>query len=158
MDAIDGKILFHLQRDGRMSNAALAEAVHLSPSPCLRRVKRLEEDGVISGYRAVLDRAAVDLGLTVFIEVKASNQHRETVSADLQETFRAMDEVVACHIVSGMADFLLEVVVTDLRHYEELLMGRLLPMEGVADVQSYFVIRTVKADGPLPLGRTNRGR
>ena len=151
MDATDRKILAQLQADGRMPNAALAEAVNLSPSPCLRRGKRLEDDGVDSGYRAVLDREAVDLGLTVFIEVKAENQHRETVTETLQDTFRAMDEVVACHVVSGMADFLLEVVVKDLRHYEDLLMRRLLPMAGVADVTSNFVIRTVKANGPLPL-------
>ena len=152
MDAIDRKILSELQRDGRMPNAALAEAVHLSPSPCLRRVKRLEDDGVISGYRAVLDRGRLGLGLTVFIEVKAANQHRETVSADLQEAFRGIEEIVACHVVSGKADFLLEVAVADLPHYEELLMERLLPLEGVGDVQSYFVIRTVKPSGPLPLG------
>lgn len=153
MDATDREILSQLQADGRMPNAALAEAVHLSPSPCLRRVKRLEDEGVISGYRAVLDRHAVDLGLTVFLEVKAANHHRETVTADLQEAFRAMEEVVACHVVSGKADFLLEVVVPDLRHYEKLLMGRLLPLEGVADVYSNFVIRTVKENAPLPLGQ-----
>jgi Lrp/AsnC family leucine-responsive transcriptional regulator len=126
--------------------------VHLSPSPCLRRVKRLEADGVIAGYRAILDREQLGLGLTVFIEIKVENPHRETVTAELQNAFRAMDEVVACHIVSGMADLLVEAVVTDLRHYEQLLMGRLLPLEGVADVNSNFVIRTVKANGPLPLG------
>jgi Lrp/AsnC family leucine-responsive transcriptional regulator len=152
MDATDREILTLLQRDGRMPNATLAEEVHLSPSPCLRRVKRLEDDGVIAGYRAVLDRERLGLGLTVFIELKAENQHRETVTAEMQETFRAMDEIVSCHIVSGMADFLLEVVVTDLRHYEDFLMNRLLPIDGVTDLRSNFVIRQVKASGPLPLG------
>jgi Lrp/AsnC family leucine-responsive transcriptional regulator len=151
MDATDRKILAELQADGRLPNAALAEAVHLSPSPCLRRVKRLEDDGVIAGYRAVLDRERLGLGLTVFIELKAESQHRETVTEHLQNAFRSMDEVVACHIVSGQADFLLEVVVADLRAYDELLMRRLLPTEGVSDLRSNFVIRTVKADAPLPL-------
>ena len=153
MDATDRKILAELQNDGRMPNAALAEQVSLSPSPCLRRVKRLEDDGVISGYRAVLDRGRLGLGLTVFIEVKVENQHRETVGSHLQTAFREMDEIVACHVVSGMADFLLEVVVADLPRYEQLLMGRILPLEGVADVKSNFVIRTVKADAPLPLAQ-----
>ena len=152
MDATDREILTLLQRDGRMPNAALADAVHLSPSPCLRRVKRLEADGVIAGYRAILDRERLGLGLTVFLEIKVDNPHRETVTADLQTAFRAMDEVVACHVVSGMADMLLEVVVTDLRHYERWLFEHLLPLPGVADVNSNFVIRTVKASGPLPLG------
>ena len=151
MDAIDRQILALLQKDGRMTNAALAEAVHLSPSPCLRRVKALEDAGVIAGYRAVLDREHVGLGLTVFIEIKVENPHLETVTSSLQTAFREMDEVVSCHIVSGLADMLIEVVVADLRHYEQLLMGRLLPLEGVADVKSNFVIRTVKATGPLPV-------
>ena len=133
MDVTDREILTLLQRDGRMPNATLAEEVHLSPSPCLRRVKRLEADGVIAGYRAILDREHLGLGLTVFIEIKVENPHRETVTADLQNAFRAMDEVVACHIVSGMADLLLEVVVTDLRHYEQLTSTETAEVLGIQE-------------------------
>ena len=150
MDATDREILRLLQHDGRLSNAALAARVHLSPSPCLRRLKRLEDEGVIERYRAILDRRRVGLDLTVFVEIKVEG-HTDETATQLQETFRAMDEVVACHIVSGPADFLLEVVVPDLEHYERLLMGRLLKMRGVNDVRSNFAIRTVKSNGPLPL-------
>jgi Lrp/AsnC family transcriptional regulator, leucine-responsive regulatory protein len=150
MDATDREILRLLQEDGRLTNAALAERVHLSPSPCLRRLKRLEDDGVIERYRAILDRRRVGLGLTVFVEIKVEG-HSDVTATRLQEKFGAMDEVVACHIVSGPADFLLEVVVPDLEHYERLLLGRLLKVRGVADVRSNFAIRTVKANGALPL-------
>jgi Lrp/AsnC family leucine-responsive transcriptional regulator len=152
MDATDRQILRLLQNDGRLTNAALAERVHLSPSPCLRRLKRLEDGGVITRYRAILDRRSVGLGLTVFVEIKVDG-HTDETSTQLQEKFAAMEEVVACHIVSGPADFLLEVVVTDLEHYERLLLGRLLKLHGVAEVRSNFAIRTVKSNGALPLGQ-----
>ncbi len=150
MDAVDRELLELLQRDGRAPNAALAERVHLSPSPCLRRLKRLEDGGVIEGYRAILRRRAVGLGLTVFVEIKVEAHSRETADA-LDAALRALDEVVACHIVSGPADFLLEVVVPDLEHYERLLMDTLLTLPNVIDVRSNFALRTIKADGPLPL-------
>ena len=151
LDRVDRRLLEVLQREGRLSNVALAERVHLSPSPCLRRLKALEHDGVIEGYRAVLDREAVGLGLTVFVEVKVE-AHSEAVAGAVQEAVMAMPEVVSCHIVSGAADFLLEVVVPDLRAYERLLLGSLLNLPSVSDVRSNFAIRTVKAPGPLPLG------
>ena len=157
MDPTDREILRLLQEDGRLTNAALAERVHLSASPCLRRLKRLEGDAVIRGYRAVLDRRRVGLGLTVFVEIKVAG-HTDETAARLQETFAAMPEVIACHIVSGPADFLLEVVVPDLEHYERLLLGRLLKLPGVDDVRTNVAIRTVKSDGPLPLGHLARGR
>jgi Lrp/AsnC family transcriptional regulator, leucine-responsive regulatory protein len=151
LDRVDRRLLEVLQREGRLANVALAERVHLSPSPCLRRMKALEEGGVIEGYRAVLDREAVGLGLTVFVEVKVEG-HSEAVASAVQEAVTAMPEVVSCHIVSGAADFLLEVVVPDLRAYERLLLGSLLNLPSVSDVRSNFAIRTVKAPGPLPLG------
>jgi len=151
LDHVDRRLLEVLQQEGRLSNVALAERVHLSPSPCLRRLKALEHDGVIAGYRAVLDREAVGLGLTVFVEVKVEG-HSETRAGAVQEAVTAMPEVVSCHIVSGAADFLLEVVVPDLRAYERFLLGSLLNLPAVSDVRSNFAIRTVKAPGPLPLG------
>jgi Lrp/AsnC family leucine-responsive transcriptional regulator len=151
LDRVDRRILDVLQVEGRVSNVALAERVHLSPSPCLRRVKALEEDGVISGYRAMLEREAVGLGLTVFVEIKVEG-HSEKLAAALEAAVAAMPEVVSCHLVSGAADFLLEVVVPDLRSYERLLLEKLLGLPGVQDVRSNFAIRTMKPPSPLPLG------
>jgi Lrp/AsnC family leucine-responsive transcriptional regulator len=144
-----------LQRDGRIPNAALAEQLHLTPSPCLRRLRALEQAGVVAGYRAVLDREALGLGMTVFVDVEVTGHNDETATA-LQEAFIAMPEVVACHVVSGGADFQLEVAVPDLRAYEDFLMGGLLKIDAVRDVQSRFVIRTVKDGGVLPLDHLAR--
>lgn len=152
MDEIDRKILAELQHDGRIPNVELAERVNLSPSPCLRRLKRLEEDGVIAGYSAVLDRRKVGMGLTVFVELKIAG-HSAKTAARMENVFASMEEVVACHIVSGPADFLLEVVVQDLEAYERLLLDRLLEVPGVSDVRSNIAIHTIKSNGALPLGR-----
>jgi Lrp/AsnC family leucine-responsive transcriptional regulator len=150
MDDTDRAILRHLQADGRLPNAALAERVHLSPSPCLRRLKRLEDSGTIRGYRAVLDRRKIGLGLTAFVEIKVSNQSRRRAE-ELEKAVAKIDEIVACYIVAGEPDFLLEVVVPDLAAYEHLLLHTLLELPGVSGVRSNFAIRTVKEAGPLPL-------
>lgn len=152
IDATDRRILAELQADGRLSNVELADRVALSPSPCLRRVKRLEEAGVIGGYRAMLDRKAVGLGLTVFVEIRVTRHSRDNAAA-LQEALLAMPEVVACHMVSGAADFLAEVTVPDLAAYEHLLTERLLSLPMVEDIRSNFAMRTIKTDGQLPLGQ-----
>ena len=150
LDRIDRQMLEILQSEGRISNAALAERLHLSPSPCLRRLRALEQDGVIAGYRAVLDRPKLGLGLTVFVELKVDNHSDETAGA-IAAALLAAPEVVSAHIVSGPADFRLEVAVADLDDYEKLLFGTLLKLPNVSDVRSDFVLRTVKAPGPLPL-------
>jgi Lrp/AsnC family leucine-responsive transcriptional regulator len=150
LDIVDRRMLEILQRDGRISNAGLAEQLHLSPSPCLRRLRTLERDGVITGYRAELDRTRLGLGLTVFVEVKV-DAHSERNAAVIGNTLRAAPEVVSAHIVSGSADFLLEVVVADLASYERLLFGTLLQLPNVSDVRSNFALRMVKSAGPLPL-------
>ena len=150
LDSIDRKMLAILQREGRISNAALAERLHLSPSPCLRRLRALERDGVIAGYQAVLDRPRLGLGLTVFVELKVDG-HSEQTAAAISNAVTAAPEVVSAHIVSGPADFRLEVVVADLAAYEHLLFETLLKLPHVSDVRSEFALRTVKAPGPLPL-------
>jgi Lrp/AsnC family leucine-responsive transcriptional regulator len=150
MDDTDRAILRHLQADGRLPNAALAERVSLSPSPCLRRLRRLEQDGTIRGYRATLDRRKVGLGLTVFVEIKISGQSRRRAE-ELERAIAEVDEVIASYIVAGDADFMLEVVVPDLPAYEHLLLHTLLELPGVSSVRSNFAIRTVKEPGPLPL-------
>jgi Lrp/AsnC family leucine-responsive transcriptional regulator len=139
-----------LQAEGRISNAALAERLHLSPSPCLRRLRALEHDGVIAGYRAVLDRPKLGLGLTVFVELKVDD-HAAVNAEVIYAALRAAPEVISAHVVSGPADLRLEVAVADLAAYERLLFGTLLQLPHVSDVRSDFVLRTVKAPGPLPL-------
>jgi Lrp/AsnC family leucine-responsive transcriptional regulator len=151
MDATDHAILSHLQEDGRLPNAALAERVHLSPSPCLRRLKRLERDGAIRGYRAILDRRQIGLDLTVFVEVKVTS-HSSRRAEEFGNAVAAIDAIVGCYIVAGQADFLLEVVVPDLAAYERLLLETLMELPGVTDVRSNIAIRTIKEAGPLPLG------
>jgi Lrp/AsnC family leucine-responsive transcriptional regulator len=150
IDLTDRKMLAILQREGRISNAALAEQLHLSPSPCLRRLRALEQDGLITGYRAELDREKLGLGLTLFVELKVGG-HSERNAAAITDALRAVPEVISAHIVSGSADFLLEVVVADLRDYERLLFNTLLNLPNVSDVRSNFALRAVKTAGPLPL-------
>jgi len=150
LDALDSKILAALQEDGRLSNVELAERVGLSPSPCLRRVKRLEEEGYIAGYKAKVDRRRLGLGMTIFVGVKVDG-HRDANARAFQEGVQKLPEVVACHMVSGETDFLLEVVVADLAAYDAFLSRILLLMPMVRDIRSNFAIRTVKSDGPLPV-------
>ncbi|AMO74593.1 MULTISPECIES: Lrp/AsnC family transcriptional regulator [Pseudomonas] len=150
LDAYDHRILAALQRDGRLSNVQLAEAIGLSPSPCLRRVRLLEEAGVIRRYGADLDRDQIGLGLTVFVGIKVERHHEEQAEA-FRRAVVDLPEVISVHLVSGEADFLLQVVVPDLRAYEHFLTGTLLKLPGVSDIRSNFAISTLKESAPLPL-------
>ena len=150
LDPVDRKMLDVLQREGRISNAALAERLHLSPSPCLRRMRALERSGVITGYRATLDRARLGLGLTVFVDLKVDS-HSEATASAIAEGISNAPEIVAAHVVSGSSDLKLEVVVPDLPAYERLLFGTLLQLPHVVDARSNFALRTVKAPAPLPV-------
>lgn len=149
-DRIDRAILDRLQQHGRTANVDLAETVRLSPSSCLRRTKALEDDGVIAGYRAELDRGRLGLGLTVFIALKVDQHSRET-SRTIEAALTAIPAVVACYVVSGEADFLVEVAVSDLAAYERVLLDEILAIGPVRDARSTFAIRTVLNRGPLPL-------
>lgn len=155
LDAIDLRILNALQSDGRLSNQELADQVGLSPSPCLRRVRRLERDGFIRTYRAVLNREAVGLGLTVFVDIKVEKHSRDNAQA-LQEALAALPEVVSCHMVSGTADFVVEIVVANLKAYERLLTEKLLTLPMVGDIRSNFALTHVKSDAALPLTHLKR--
>ena len=150
LDAIDRRIVMALQADARLSNVDLAAAVGLSPSPCLRRVKRLEREGYIEGYRASLRRDRVGLGLSVFVGVKIDGHANERALV-FERAVSAMPEVIACHLIAGEADYLLEVVVPDLQGYQRFLVGKLLNLAAVREVKSNIAIQTVKAGGPLPL-------
>jgi Lrp/AsnC family transcriptional regulator, leucine-responsive regulatory protein len=150
MDAIDRAILRELQRNGRIPNAELADRVHLSPSPCLRRVKRLEAEGTISGYRAVLDKQKLGLGLTVFTEVKIAD-HSPAGTSAFQKAVADTDEIIGCYFVSGSSDLLLETALADLAAYEDLYFNTLSALPGVLDTETRIVMRTVKEPGPLPV-------
>jgi Lrp/AsnC family transcriptional regulator, leucine-responsive regulatory protein len=150
LDAIDRRIIAELQSDARLSNVDLADRVGLSPSPCLRRVKRLEREGYIEGYRAALRRERIGLGFSVFIAVKIDD-HANERALKFEKSINAMPEVIACHLVSGDADYLLEVVVPDLEHYRRFLVGKLLNLPVVREVRSNIAIQTLKAGAPLPL-------
>jgi Lrp/AsnC family leucine-responsive transcriptional regulator len=150
LDSLDLKILGELQRNGRLTNVKLAKRIGLSPSPCLRRVTRLEAEGVIEGYSARINRRACGLGVTVFVEVKLE-RHREEDAERFRKAIRGLADVVSCHIISGEADFLLEVVVADLDQYSEFVLKRLRQIAGVKDMHSSFALETVKSSQPLPL-------
>jgi Lrp/AsnC family transcriptional regulator, leucine-responsive regulatory protein len=150
LDTIDCRIVAELQSDGRLSNVELADKIGLSPSPCLRRVKRLEQEGYIEGYRAVLRRDRVGLGFSVFVGVRLDGHANDRALA-FEKAIVEMPEVVACHLVSGDADYFLEVVVPDLAGYQRFLVGKLLNLSVVREVRSNIAIQTLKAGAPLPL-------
>lgn len=149
-DRTDLLLLAELQRSGRLTNAELAERVHLSASAALRRVQRLERDGVIAGYRAEIDPERLGLGLQAFVRVQLARHDAEAIAA-FTGFVNQWDEVIACHALTGDMDYLLQVAVRDLEHFSHFLLDRLLSQAGVADVNSSFVLRTVKALRGLPL-------
>jgi Lrp/AsnC family transcriptional regulator, leucine-responsive regulatory protein len=149
-DKVDRAIVARLQRDGRIANVDLADAVGLSPSACLRRVKALEARGIIAGYHAEVSRAAAGLGLTVFIGLKVEG-HSQNTSTRIEESLLAIPAVVACYLVSGTEDFLVEAAVPDLASYEQLLLGEILTIPSVVEARSMFAIRTILSRGPMPL-------
>lgn len=151
LDRIDLLLLAELQRQGRLTNTDLAERVHLSPSACLRRVQRLEREGVIAGYRAEVSAEHLGLGLQAFVRVQLKH-HDSAAVAGFAALVNGWDEVVACHALTGDMDYLLQIAVRDLEHFSRFLLDRLLNQPAVDDVNSSFVLRTVKADRGLPVG------
>lgn len=154
LDAIDLKILRELQADARLPNNVLADQVGLSPSPCSRRVKLLEESGAIESYRAIVNRTAVGLGLTVFAGIRVGRHSAEGKDSFIKMLL-AMPEVIACHLISGDVDFLIEVVVRDMATYESTVLNRLLSLPELRDIRTSFAMRTYRSTGPLPLTSTN---
>jgi len=156
LDRTDLRVLALLQRSGRATNAEIAESVNLSASACLRRIQRLEADGVIAGYAALVDPQAVGLGLQAFVRVQLE-KHGTTEVQHFVESVQSWNEVIACHALTGEMDYLLHVVVSDLEHFSRFLLDKLLNDSGVADVNSSFVLRTVKQTRELPLDHLQRG-
>ncbi|MBP2200318.1 Lrp/AsnC family transcriptional regulator [Pantoea cypripedii] len=151
LDTFDQKILLSLQVDGRLTNVELADKIGLSPSPCLRRVKNLEKEGVIKGYTASLDRELLGLGVTVMVGLKVEKHDLEQAGR-LREALALLPEVISAYLISGDADFLLHVVVPDLKAYEVFHTTVLLQLPGVRDIRSTFAIQVIKEPSPLPLG------
>ena len=149
-DRTDRAILATLQRDGRIANIDLAEAVSLSPSACLRRVKALEADGIIEGYRAEVSRSQAGLGLTAFVGLRVQAHSRATAQ-QVEQALTAIPAVVACYVVSGEDDFMVEVATQDLADYEKVLLDEILAVPAVLTAHSVFAIRTVLSRGPVPL-------
>lgn len=150
LDRTDLRLLALLQREGRASNTDIAAQVNLSPSACLRRIQRLESAGAISGYAALVDPKAVGLGLQAFVRVQLEKHGQPSIDL-FADNMQSWDEVVACYALTGDMDYLLHVVVQDLEHFSRFLLDKLLNASGVADVNSSFVLRTVKAFSGLPL-------
>jgi len=142
LDPIDRVILDLLQADGRMTHAALAEQVHLSPSACLRRVKRLERAGVIEGYRAALALERVGLGTTVFVEISLTSQQEGHLD-EFEDAVMDVPEVISCHLMAGDADYLIQVVVADVTDYERVHRTRMARLPHVAKLKSSFALRGV---------------
>ena len=150
MDRVDRRILEHLQRDGRLANQELAARVALSPSPCLRRVRALEKEGVIREYVALLDPIKVGLGMLAYVSVKLEKKGRMPVEQFVRAV-QSWPEVVACYSMTGDVDYLMRVQVEDLDHYTRFLMGKLVKQPGVIDIHSNFVLERVKDTTALPL-------
>jgi Lrp/AsnC family leucine-responsive transcriptional regulator len=155
LDRIDLRLLAVLQSEGRITNAELAERVKLSPSACLRRLQRIEADKIITGYAAQIDPQAVGLGLQAFVRVQLRSHESEAIERFV-ERVAGWDEVVACHALTGDMDYLLHVYVADLQDFSRFLLDHLLNAVGVADVNSSFVLRTVKRSPALPLAQLQR--
>tara|TARA_R110002020_G_scaffold454118_1_gene669385 strand:- start:1784 stop:2260 length:477 start_codon:yes stop_codon:yes gene_type:complete len=150
LTAIDRKILGALQQDGRMTIQAIAELVGLSASPCLRRIRQMEQAGIISGYSASVDQKAVGLPVSVFISIKLERQRAQELDA-FGAAIARWPEVMECYLMTGQFDFLLRVVCADLEAYEQFLRARLTQIAGVASIESSFSLGQIKQSRVLPL-------
>jgi Lrp/AsnC family leucine-responsive transcriptional regulator len=151
LDRTDRRILELMQRNGRISNLELADAVGLSPTPCSRRVKRLEKSGIIDKHVTLLDPSRLGLKLTAFITI-AMDRHTPDRFDNFETQVAAFPEVIECAVVTGQsADYLVKAVVPDMEYYEAFLLGKLTRIDGVTGVQSSFVLRPVIRKTELPL-------
>jgi Lrp/AsnC family transcriptional regulator, leucine-responsive regulatory protein len=151
LDNYDRRILEELQQEGRLSNQELADRIGLSPSPCLRRVRALEEAGVITGYRALVDPKHLGLNLVAILSI-SMDRHTPDRFERFDAAVAAMPEVLECLLITGRdADYQLKVVVRDMEHYQELLLERITRIEGVTGVHSSFMLRRVVERTALPV-------
>ena len=160
LDATDWRILARLQDEARVTNVELAKAVNLSPSPCLNRVRALEESGVVSRYVTLLDPLKLGLTVSVFIQVSLEKQMRNALDT-FEASVLARDEVMECYLMTGDADYLIRVIVPDVQSLERFIVDYLAKIPGVASIKSSFALKQVKYKTALPLpggGRSARAR
>ena len=150
LDSIDLRILAELQADGALSNVALAKKVHLSPSPCLARVKALEAAGVISRYVALANASALGLGLNVFINISLKTQNKEAL-AEFEQRIAEHDEVMEGYLMTGDSDYLIRVAVADIGALEKFILEQLTPIAGIEKIRSSFALKQVRYKTALPL-------
>jgi Lrp/AsnC family transcriptional regulator, leucine-responsive regulatory protein len=150
LDVIDRKILAVLQRNARIPNTELADEVGLTPAPCLRRVKRLEELGFVAQYTALLDQKKLGLGLTVFVTVTMDRQTKSTYD-DFTARMRARPEIMECYLTLGERDFLLKIVVADLEAYQRFYLDQLTRAPGVRNINSIIAVSEEKRTTVLPI-------
>ncbi|TJZ82878.1 Lrp/AsnC family transcriptional regulator [Paracoccus hibiscisoli] len=150
IDAVGAQILTLLQEDGRMSNARLAEHLGMSETPCWRRLKRLEEAGVIEGYQAVLNRRKLGLGVMAFVQLRCS-EHDQAAMAEFQRIVQTTPNILACHNTTGADDFLLIVVARDLDDYSRFVDSTLRRLPGVTSIRSNLSLKEMKASNRLPV-------
>lgn len=155
LDHIDYKILKHLQENARITNADLAEKVGLSPTPCLRRLRRLETDGIIKGYHTEVNREALGVNVTVIILVKLEREDDRALR-EFEKEIRTREEVMECYLVTGKFDYFLRAVVPTLAAYESFLSETILRMENIATVESSFTLREVERKVVMPLQSPQR--
>ncbi|NBC46436.1 MAG: winged helix-turn-helix transcriptional regulator [Gammaproteobacteria bacterium] len=152
LDRYDRHILEVLQEDGRISNQELADRIGLSPSPCLRRVRALEEVGIIAGYRAMVDAKKLGLSLIAFVNI-SMDRHTPERFANFDATVSALPEVLECSLITGRdADYQLKIIVRDMEAYQDLLLHKITRIDGVSGVHSSFVLRQVVERTALPVG------
>ncbi|MBH5322950.1 Lrp/AsnC family transcriptional regulator [Aurantiacibacter sediminis] len=151
LDSIDRKLLAELQAEGRVTNVDLARRVGLTAPPCLRRVRALEEEGVIRGYHADLNASKLGFAITVFAMVSLRSQAEEDLKA-FEEHINMLPEVRECHMLNGEIDFILKIVSRDLQSFQEFLTSKLTPAPNVASVKTSLTIRTAKHEPGVPLG------
>lgn len=137
MDSIDKQILWELQQDGRLSNQDLADRVGLSPSPCLRRVRQLEEAGVITGYSAHISPKHIGLNVTAFVRL-TMNDHSANVVAEIEERIRAISHIIEAYLLSGGTDYLLKVMVADLDEFEKVIRNDIRTLPAIASIETSF--------------------
>ena len=147
---IDNDILWHMQRDGRLTNAKLANELAMSESPCWRRLKRLEEEGYIESYQANLDRRKLGFGVLAFVQLTCTEHDSDTTTA-FEAVIQHCDQVLSCHNTTGDADFLLQVVAKDLDDYSRFIDGTLRKLPGVSAIRSSLSLRELKASSRLPV-------
>jgi len=149
MDRTDRKLIGELQRDGRLTNQELSERVSLSPSPCLRRLRQLEQEGVIEGYTAIVNQEACGLHITAFVSIRLEKQNDKTIQA-FEEGIRDLDEIVACYLMSGSSDYLLQVLSPSLKDYEAFIRDKLSRTPGIGTLETHFAFGQVKRSAVFP--------